>query len=45
MELERKENENLQNRIREILNECTHLNRLLKLDHQIEVKLFDYFTT
>ena len=36
---ERKENDLLQARVRAILDECRHLNRLLKLDHSIEVRI------
>lgn len=36
IEIEAKENENLLNQIQEILNQCSHLNRLLKLDFNIE---------
>jgi hypothetical protein len=35
---EAKENDLLQARIRAILDECIHLNRLLKLDYSIEVR-------
>lgn len=36
IEIEAKENENLLNQIQEILNQCSHLNRLLKLEFNIE---------
>ena len=35
---ETKENDLLQSRIRAILDECIHLNRLLKLDYSLEVR-------
>jgi hypothetical protein len=43
IESETKENDLLQSRIRAILDECIHLNRLLKLDYSIQVRLNLFF--
>jgi len=44
IESETKENDLLQSRIRAILDECIHLNRLLKLDYSIQVRLNLFFS-